>query len=1789
MMDISGFRVVETVYESDQTIVQRALNTHTDMPVVLKCAKSASLTLVKRICFLHEYHTASTLQANDVIQPLGLINTSENLIIVYQDTACVSLSRTVAGRLFQTDEIIQLFYQAADAIDHVHSQGWIHMNLSLDHILFAPKTNHIYLIDWQSAIQMQGTSVFPPPYPRGNLETIPPEQTGYSNFSVDERSDLYSLGCIFYELFTHSPPFREKDSFRLIQAHVTSRPVPPHEGYDPYIPVTQHIPEAISHILIKLLSKDPSQRYDSAQSLKIDILSCIKNKSFVGEIQTDPKAIPERPIQKSAPLCHREKEIETLHAIYNSFCNQLACSSEKNEHPTNRMSSFLLLSGDKGTEKTALCKTLISSVWENNGFWLREMFSCTPDLPLAVIGRIVSHFLYHLRLRSWPDLENQIKRLVNQGLTCPAYLQELIPELLPLMDFLFPKSHGLKVNSVSVEPFMLSLFQLISKTFQPIVLCLENLQWADQESLNLLEKLLYHSDIPLLIIGTCENNVPDTIQTLVDNCKRQQVNVYQIHLESLSETPVRPFESDDLHQFQCLSETEKHFFQIASCVGPIWNVEIIRSLINQTLSEIESILQKACQHGLIVPALLTEAHYQRSQEKSLWMFSSDTIQPSLYQTLPRHEKNTYHAQIARKLLSVDRNQSSGKNIYLVAKHSQCAGEKDLSMEQRLHLARTCMSAGERALMSGLPLSSYEFFSYGLSFFSDTGLGDHHHLLFDLYLNAINAANLASLDHCLNDMEDILFTHAKNDLEKIKACECLAQIYYRQGNREKVWEMVRQGLALVHIHVDAVPEIICQLRIITTALKHRHFQKINVKNAISEKNLAHVLAMRLITCLIRTEESTHSKKIPGIIALGIKQMTRVHLTTDAAYLWVMFARYLMEMKGFQSIANSWAHLGNSLLNRLTDLRLQSETRLTCFWFIDHRKMPVYNYLDHLMGEIKKCHRQGHDDLAALASEYYLVLSLACGKKLKQLISDIYAIQSLIQNQQIFKNDLNAMCRQAVLNLISGITPPHILTGQAFDEQKAIQTLEMHSDINRLFILYSIKLMLCVLFRTYDKALVCAEKISHYIDCVKNTPVLPMAHCYSALAYLGAYHSASTEEKKAWKKTIQQHLRELKKWSDLCPENAMHRYYLVLAECSYKLDLQKDISDHYDQAIALAKANQYHHDHGLANELAGEYYAHREKEKLAKSYIEDAYQAYVSWGADRKATAYVKQEKSLQQQGQSKAFIWPSSLKNTLTKPISSEDSSAISRVDQNDIWTLSQSFCTELRLEPLLEKIIQAVLQHSGAHKGCLALKKNNAFFVEAQLNIETQERYLMTSEPLETTKHLCLPIAHHVIQTHTPVCLWDAGKQGEFQYDTYIRENAPRSLLCIPVSYADNLSGILYLENKRITNLFSAERVKRMQIIASQAAIAIKNAQFVHAQECIKQDRATDLNLTVHQLSSAIQDLEASSREMFLLNQFSDELHGCNTEPVSYDVLQVFAKRLFPADQGILWIADKESFFIATSWGDPIPEKNTLDTCSCRCFTSSTMIFIEDVTASPRCLTCGPNNDRIYLCVPLKDQSKVIGVLHFQFGLNRPRIFDDTFTRRLESRRMLVCRMIEHYALSLSNLRLREALKYESIHDPLTGLFNRRHMQKTLTIEHENALTHRQTLGVIMVDIDHFKLFNDTYGHDIGDAVLIHLGQYLKARTNDTLQACRYGGEEFLLMCPNISIEALVTTAESIRLGIMNDIKVPYQEKVLDVTASLGAALFPNHGTSMTDVLQKADQALYIAKENGRNQVALAK
>lgn len=353
------------------------------------------------------------------------------------------------------------------------------------------------------------------------------------------------------------------------------------------------------------------------------------------------------------------------------------------------------------------------------------------------------------------------------------------------------------------------------------------------------------------------------------------------------------------------------------------------------------------------------------------------------------------------------------------------------------------------------------------------------------------------------------------------------------------------------------------------------------------------------------------------------------------------------------------------------------------------------------------------------------------------------------------------------------------------------------------------------------------------------------------------------------------------------------------------------------------------------------------------------------------------------------------------------------------------------------------------------------------------------------------------------------------------------------------------------------------------------------------------------QLAGQVNEMNLRAHELALLSEMGEQLQISLTTAEAYTAIAYFIRQLFPVCRGGIYITSNSRNLVeaVTVWGNPPPAQSVFVPSDCWALRRGQVYRIEDSAQGLLCAHAAQTQtseapkdgetSQVYstLCVPMMAQGETMGILHLQS--DQPQNADNI--RQMETKQNLAVTVAEHLALALANLNLRETLRQQSIRDALTGLFNRRYLDETLQRETLRAQRSGATIGVIMLDIDHFKKFNDTYGHEAGDVVLQRVGKLLQSHVRGEDIACRYGGEEFTLILPGAALEIARERAEHVRQEAAT-LRVQFGGQSLPpITFSLGVALFPAHGESSEAVLQAADAALYHAKQNGRNRVEAAK
>lgn len=364
----------------------------------------------------------------------------------------------------------------------------------------------------------------------------------------------------------------------------------------------------------------------------------------------------------------------------------------------------------------------------------------------------------------------------------------------------------------------------------------------------------------------------------------------------------------------------------------------------------------------------------------------------------------------------------------------------------------------------------------------------------------------------------------------------------------------------------------------------------------------------------------------------------------------------------------------------------------------------------------------------------------------------------------------------------------------------------------------------------------------------------------------------------------------------------------------------------------------------------------------------------------------------------------------------------------------------------------------------------------------------------------------------------------------------------------------------------------------------LKSPRFCYVVEDITERKQAEdaLQQLNQQLTGWVSELRTRNREMVLLGEMSDFLQACQTVEEAYSAIATLIEPLFPGTSGGVFTINSSNHWVdaVATWGTNLTSQTLFTPKECWALRRGRLHWVNQKQSRLLCphIHQDPAPPES-LCMPMMAQGNALGILY----LNSPELGCLS-----EAKQRLAVTVAEHLALSLANLKLHETLAQQSIRDPLTGLFNRRYMEESLEREIHCAQRQKRPLGIIMLDIDHFKRFNDTFGHEAGNAILRELGIFLQSNIRGSDIACRYGGEELILILPEASLEDTKQRAEQIRQGV-HHLKVWHRSQLLSaITVSLGVSGFPEHGLTGDRLIEAADAALYRAKAEGRDRVVSA-
>jgi len=332
---------------------------------------------------------------------------------------------------------------------------------------------------------------------------------------------------------------------------------------------------------------------------------------------------------------------------------------------------------------------------------------------------------------------------------------------------------------------------------------------------------------------------------------------------------------------------------------------------------------------------------------------------------------------------------------------------------------------------------------------------------------------------------------------------------------------------------------------------------------------------------------------------------------------------------------------------------------------------------------------------------------------------------------------------------------------------------------------------------------------------------------------------------------------------------------------------------------------------------------------------------------------------------------------------------------------------------------------------------------------------------------------------------------------------------------------------------------------------------------------------------------EKLNRQAALLAELGDMLQSCLSQPEAYPIITSRAQILIPGSAGALCIisSSRNVVEVVSSWENPSMKEPFFTPEQCWGLRRGRIHASGKDQDAVSCAHVAQPRPNRALCVPMMAHGEALGLLYIETD-SEPRADGHLQPRDADER--LAKTLAEQAALALANLKLREVLRTQSIRDPLTNLFNRRYMEESLDRELARAVRKNSPISVMMIDVDHFKQFNDTYGHEAGDLVLRSLGNLLQTQLRKEDIICRYGGEEFIVILPDASLGATRERAEQLREVSKGLVTEFHGQTLRRITLSIGVATFPHNGATGEALVDAADAALYRAKKEGRDCVILA-
>ena len=593
MISLTDYQILAQIHQSSNSIVYRGQRLLDNLPVVIKVLRQDYPTPTQLTRYKQEYEITHNLEIPGVVKAFSLENYQNTLVIVFEDFGGESLKILTARQRLTLREFLPIAISLTAALGNVHAANIIHKDINPSNIVYNPLTQELKIIDFgiSTRLSQENPTLKNPDALEGTLAYIAPEQTGRMNRPLDYRSDFYSLGVTFYELLTGRLPFETKDSLELIYCHLAKQAIAPCEvvAANPNFP----IPKVLSQIIMKLMAKAAEDGYQSAWGIQADLDKCLQQLATSGTIEDFPIATQDITDQFQIPqkLYGRKKEVESLLSAF----ERIAAKPGKAGKSGKNKSEVVLVSGYSGIGKSALVKEIYQPITAKKGYFVSGKFDqYQRDIPYYAVIQAIKKLIEQLLTES----ERQLKKWQDRLQAALGVNGQVIVDIIPEVELIIGKQQPIiELQPTEAQNRFNLVFQNFIQVFtqpeHPLVLFLDDLQWADLASLKLIKLLVNTPEVnSLLLIGAYRDNEVSAVHPFaltIEEIKEAKTIISEIALSPLDLADINKFIADTLNSSELDTEPLAELLQAKTNGNPFFLREFFKSLYEEKVLIFDSL------------------------------------------------------------------------------------------------------------------------------------------------------------------------------------------------------------------------------------------------------------------------------------------------------------------------------------------------------------------------------------------------------------------------------------------------------------------------------------------------------------------------------------------------------------------------------------------------------------------------------------------------------------------------------------------------------------------------------------------------------------------------------------------------------------------------------------------------------------------------------------------------------------------------------------------------------------------------------------------------------------------------------------------------------------------------------------------------------------------------------------------------------------------------------------------------------------------------------------------------